>query len=397
MKILFIAELKETDICGVTTHIKNLMLGLNELGHETDFVSMSSIPLLIRKVFILLPITLMKLISVEFRWMWPFIFMEIYMNIYLIYWQLLHKYDVINVEGPTSFHSTYSLRKIFKIPVVLTAHSYSSDILRGRGIKKGSFTERYFNSKVQRALDLSPLIITVDSRIREYVASEYNIPKEKIKRIINSVDVDEFKPRKEKYRFREIFKLPKNKYIILCPRRLVGKNGVIYAALACRYLKEKLFNNFVLVYTGRGGPEYEKIIDITEKDQVSKNILFLDTVPHEKIKYLYNASNIVIIPSVNYFGLEEATSISALEAMSSGIPVIASNIGGLKEIIISNKTGFLIEEKNPKLLANKIIEVCNMDTYDITKNAQEYVLENLSCKEGAKKFLECYNQVKKTI
>lgn len=49
-------------------------------------------------------------------------------------------------------------------------------------------------------------------------------------------------------------------------------------------------------------------------------MLFLASVPNNHMKYLYKASDIVIIPSINYKGLEEATSISALEAMASGVP-----------------------------------------------------------------------------
>jgi glycosyltransferase involved in cell wall biosynthesis len=69
---------------------------------------------------------------------------------------------------------------------------------------------------------------------------------------------------------------------------------------------------------------------------------------------LYEASDIVLIPSVHSHGVEEATSISALEAMSCRSPVIASAIGGLKEILIDGEDGLLVEEKNKEALAQAI-------------------------------------------
>jgi glycosyltransferase involved in cell wall biosynthesis len=90
--------------------------------------------------------------------------------------------------------------------------------------------------------------------------------------------------------------------------------------------------------------------------------------------------------------LQEATSISALEAMASGVPVIASNIGGLKEIIKNGKTGFLVREMDPKELAKKIEEVLNSNVEDITQNARREIIKNYSHLKRAKEFLKYYKE-----
>ena len=63
------------------------------------------------------------------------------------------------------------------------------------------------------------------------------------------------------------------------------------------------------------------------------------------MKDLYGASDIVLVPSIHSYGVEEATSISALEAMGSGSPVVAGAVGGLKEIFEHEKDGLLVEVK----------------------------------------------------
>ncbi len=64
------------------------------------------------------------------------------------------------------------------------------------------------------------------------------------------------------------------------------------------------------------------------KFNLHSNVKMLGSVPHEKMKDLYGIADIVLVPSVHSYGVEEATSISALEAMGSSAPVIAGAVGG---------------------------------------------------------------------
>lgn len=392
MKVLFVSELKETDVCGVTVHIKNLMEGLNQLGNETDFISVSSIPKPIQLCFVSFPTIFLKHISLDIRWIWPYIFYQIYFNFLIAYKQLTHHYDIVNAQALFSYNSTALLRLFYNIPVVLTEHSYRSDLIEGRGLNRNGFAEKYIIANKKKAIKSAKAIVSVDSRIKEYLIAEYGADFSKISTKINFVNVNEFKPRKEKAKYRKMFDIPEKKLTVLCPRRLVPKNGVKYAALAAIYLKKEYKNDFQIIFTGEGNEEKE-IKAIMDEHSLQENILILKVVPHNQMTFLYNACDIVVIPSINYFGLEEATSLSALEAMSSGIPTIASNVGGLKEIIHDYQTGFLITEKNPELIANKIIEINNIDTQKIVDNAKLYVANNASHLKRANEFLNIYNSV----
>ena len=80
------------------------------------------------------------------------------------------------------------------------------------------------------------------------------------------------------------------------------------------------------------------------------NITFLGYVADTRV--VYAESNIVVIPSRS-----EGQGIVALEAMASGVPVIAANVGGLAESIIDGVTGVLVAPENPKALADTVLSL----------------------------------------
>jgi len=224
------------------------------------------------------------------------------------------------------------------------------------------------------------------------------VPADKIDIMFNPVDTDIFTPKSEKNKYRKLFNIPEDKTVILCPRRLVKKNGVIYPVLACVHLREKI-KDFVLVYTGDGG-ERTTIEELIKKYKLENNVLLLGSVEHNnnKMNKLYNAADVVVIPSILSEGMEEATSISALETMASGIPVIASNIGGLKNIIKNKFDGILVSEKNEKEFADTIYAILtNKEMYEsISHNSVGSVRGNFSYMSRTEFFIKVAAKVKDT-
>jgi Glycosyltransferase len=74
-------------------------------------------------------------------------------------------------------------------------------------------------------------------------------------------------------------------------------------------------------------------------------IFFTGPINHSEIVQFFQMSDVVLIPSITSNDIQEATSLSMLEGMSTGKVVICSNIGGMKEVIINNINGFLVKEK----------------------------------------------------
>ena len=94
------------------------------------------------------------------------------------------------------------------------------------------------------------------------------------------------------------------------------------------------------------GPDYTSIKTLVERYGLGDRVCLLGRISDEEKKVVYNASDIFIMPNITIRGDVEGFGIVALEAGSCGLPVVASNIQGLKDAVIDGKTGYLVEERD---------------------------------------------------
>jgi glycosyltransferase involved in cell wall biosynthesis len=233
-------------------------------------------------------------------------------------------------------------------------------------------------------------IITVDQRLKDYVLSEFGYSSETVTVLYNAVDTDTFRPvsKEEQDLLKEKAGFSREDFIVLVPRRLVEKNGVIYATRAMKHLAS---GNIKLVVAG-DGPERQKILAEAAADP---RIKLLGTVPHEEVAPYYMMADSVLIPSATTHGIQEATSLAMLEGMACGKAVICSGIGGMLEIIQHMKTGVLVKEKEPEEIAKAISTLMDDQSLmgELACNAREYVLQNHSYLAHAQKVLIIYQAV----
>ena len=89
----------------------------------------------------------------------------------------------------------------------------------------------------------------------------------------------------------------------------------------------------------------------------------------------------------------EATSLAAMEAMSCGLPVLSTNVGGMPEIITNGKTGWLVEKENSTQLAIDQKHINNeFNILKLGENAKKSVHENKSWEKIAKETNKIYNK-----
>tara|TARA_B100001250_G_scaffold414594_1_gene454278 strand:- start:4329 stop:5462 length:1134 start_codon:yes stop_codon:yes gene_type:complete len=174
---------------------------------------------------------------------------------------------------------------------------------------------------------------------------------------------------------------------ILFASRLLVHKGINEFLEAAKIIKNK-YKNFNFIVAGKidyNNPSFIKKSKLIEY----KNKKIITYVGYKKnLIKIFKKTSIFVLPSYR-----EGTPKVLIEAMSFGLPIIASKISGCKTIIRHNKNGILIPIKNPNILANAIVKLHNnkrlMDL--ISKNGKKFAKDNLDIKLVTKKHLKIYN------
>lgn len=325
---------------GVTNHINNLSKGFAYLKHEPLTISLGK---LLSKFPRIEKIKKNRDINFYIR------AKKILKRLVCLRIWFLGIPKIILFHDVIAFNSLYEYCQDKKIIPILIVHSYFTDeLVADAKIKRGSKVYRFLINEEKEAYGNAPLIFAVSKRTKHYLISNFMIKSDKIYSISNFTDTDMFckspaRAAKKAIDFGD-------KKIIFCPRKLNNKYGVKYAIEAMRYLKE-----YRLVITGGGSSSGNKeTIGIIDEYQKSGNLTILGEIKNNLMPRYYQAADFVIIPSIVINNLAEGTSISAIEAQSCGRVVIASRVGGLKDIIINRQTGILIEEKSAVAITEAI-------------------------------------------
>lgn len=302
--------------------------------------------------------------------------------------------DIINAEDIIAF-SAIDKKKI-KIPLVLTIHGELAQEMESAGHIKSNFEKNLFLKMEEKSYELADHVITVDTRLKNHIQDLAPLAKHKLQVIQNFIDVESFKRKIDSLNKDDIkkeLKIDLEKKVILVPRRLVLKCGVIYAIKAAEITRKK-FNRTDLIFLIVGvGVEKNNLLNYIKENKLQEFVILLDGVEYERMSKFYKIADVALVPSINVKGYKEATSLSVLEAMAAKIPVIASDIGGLAEIINDGVTGILVPEKSSEDIANNIIKLLDYEDIrnKITATAFDYVSKNHSNKIAAQKFAYIYN------
>lgn len=145
-------------------------------------------------------------------------------------------------------------------------------------------------------------------------------------------------------------------FVVLCPRRMDPKNGVEFLALALQLLPApRQHAKWRIVFMGDGDSVNvdrtyaDKVRQITLSAPRHVRVDFVGNVPPSEMPEWYRRAHVVAMPS-----LVEAISLSALEGMATGVPVVASRVGGLAELVLDGETGVLVPPRDPESLADAL-------------------------------------------
>ena len=165
-------------------------------------------------------------------------------------------------------------------------------------------------------------------------------------------------------KFSKQYNIDRNKFIILLPGRLTAWKGQKVFIEALKILHEKTdIPPFEAIILGsdQGRTVYKKqLIGLVQQHRLNKVIKFIEHC--EEMPVAYGIANLVCSCSIE----PEAFGRVSVEAQSMEVPIVASNIGGSKETIVENETGYLYKNNDPLDLVNVITAVMQKN-YNLLK------------------------------
>ena len=231
----------------------------------------------------------------------------------------------------------YIIKKIYKVPYVVTSHA--GDIFP----LKNKFLKKIASISVSNAKHATANSIATKEAIQK-------ICKKKIEVIPMGVNLTQFSPKKKDLKIKQKLKI--KKHMILFVGRLVEKKGLKYLIRAMPLiLKENKDSKLIII---GDGPLKENLINLSKRFNLEKSIKFLGKMSNQETSKYYATADLFVGPSiVTKQGDTEGLGIVFLESLASGTTVVGSNVGGIPDII-NKKTGILTKEKNYKDLATKV-------------------------------------------
>lgn len=338
---------------GVTSYINILADGFRELGHEVDVITIFGVSKYreVKNEFVGKTDKFLEGSNIctlmAYRISQAILFLNLYKN------YLKKKYDVIYAMDVSVANIAKIIKHFHKVPVFLSVHSsIVKDLINQGKITENSYASDFILKQERKAYGSVDKIIANSLYTEKYIKN-INPNCSEVEIIRNVVNDNIFYPNKEiGVTQREELSIHLNKFVILCVARLVKRKGVKYPLMALVELLKK-DKDFILIYIGEG-EEKETLYNLISEYHLEDNVKILGHVSSNRIGKIYNIADVVVIPSVTHKGLEEPLGITALEAMATGIPVVASEIGGLKEIIKDGYNGILIPEKDYIAIAKAI-------------------------------------------
>ena len=297
----------------------------------------------------------LKAVTLSLRNMTTYPPISLLRNPISIYWENLYALNVSQVIEKNDIdlihaHFAYPegfvgllAKKVAGKSLIVTCHGY--DILTEPSIRYGIRLSLRFNFIVNKVLNKADAIITA-SKASFNEATRIVKEPEKVHLVPNGVDIKRFNPSLDGSYIRKRMRINDHTKVVFSLRAHEPKYGIEYLIRALPLLKR---NDVIFVIGGDGSlrPYHEQLaIDLGIKDKV----IFTGRISQDEVPYYYAMSDIVVVPS-----LQEAFGLVVSEALACGKPVIGTKVGGIPDQIIDGYNGFLVNPKDPKEIAEKIL------------------------------------------
>jgi 1,4-alpha-glucan branching enzyme len=270
------------------------------------------------------------------------------------------KSEIVHAESHLFLTTVQAVRKAKKLnlPSVVTVHGVFAE--RGVAVNFAQYAYlRTLGLEVFRSANR--VICLTQGDVEEIV--RFGCPLEKIRLVPNAVDTEVFKPCKER-----------EDNLVVWVGRFVPEKGLECLVEAAKIVADE-FRNVKFLLVGYG-PLKAKIMKLVyDRGLLGRFVRFTGPLSRDDVAKVLGKAAVFVFPS-----LKEGLPLSVLEAMACGVPVVGSDIPGVKDVIKHGENGFLAPPKNPKALADGILALLNDRKLRMRlgKGARELMLENYS-------------------
>lgn len=272
----------------------------------------------------------------------------------------LNEYDIIHSHGYATMLAAYIGGSLIRCPNIINGEHgtlyYSS--------KKEVFIQRYLFNRMKINLSVSQVL-------EEKICKTYSVSKEIFKTIINGVDTKKFSPNFNSRSLKEQLAIQENQIVIGSVGRFVSVKNYPSLIRAMSLIVKKIPN--VKLLLAGDGPERSTLENLIVELELAPYISLLGR--REDVSELMNLYDIFVLPSFS-----EGLSNTLLEAMACGTPVVASDVGGNKEIVAEGITGNLYPSDDSDKLAKLL--TCLVKEEELRKKmgiqARKHIEENFS-------------------
>jgi glycosyltransferase involved in cell wall biosynthesis len=240
---------------------------------------------------------------------------------------------------------------------------------------------------MRRTLERYGAIISISKYVERRLTRFFGERPPRLFTVYDGVNVNLFNPAVDSSHLRHRMGL-EDKKVILYSGRLTEKKGVHHLLKAFSIMCKES-PGLGLVYCGRGTMEAE-LKSMAQTLGLDQRVFFTGPVPHEDLAEYYAMCDVLAVPSTY-----ENLGLAPLEAMSVGRPVVASDTGGLPEVIENKKTGLLVPPGDPRALAHALLSVVRDDglAAELGRSARSEVLSKFTLDACADATLGVYETV----
>ena len=295
--------------------------------------------------------------------------------------------DIIHIQNHFLIgRRVVSAAKKLGIPVIGTNHFMPENLVHylhlpeiaEGGLRKGAWRDCV---RIFEQLD----VVTTPTKTAAALLRNAGFRKD-VMPISCGIDLERFKPTNDGLYLKQIFAVPNNKQVLLYVGRLDKEKKI---DVILRALPDILrVTNVHLVVVGMG-KEKQKLEELAEDLGIQKAVTFTGFVPDKDLQNIYRIADLFVIA-----GIAELQSIVTMEAMASGLPVVAVNAMALPELVHDGENGYLFSDGDSQMLAEKVIAILSNQAMRAQMSQKSLeIIKDHDINKVIEKYESIYNEI----